>query len=517
MDNTSRTRNSIKNMAFGVSSQCIVLIINFLSRSIFIYALGMEYLGINGLFSNILSILSLADLGMGTAMMYSMYKPLAEKDEKKLAALTRYFKKIYLIIAFSIAVIGICLVPFLRELVILESPVKYLEIYYLMFLADSVASYLFSYKTLIIYSDQKMYLLKMYSFIFVIIRFITQTIVIFGTHNYILYLGIQVICTFLCNMFSAREANKIYPYINKRYELEKEEKKSIFSNVKSIFLYKIGGVILTSTDNIIISKIIGTIVVGFYSNYSMVVNSIIVFTTIVFNAVHSSIGNLNTNNDKKYQYKVFKTLDFVSFWIFGFCSVCLYVLFNNFIGLWVGQEYILESKVVAIIVLNFYIAGILNPISVFRDTTGLFKSTKYIPIAAATINILFSIILGKLWGLFGIFIATAIARLSTSFILEPRILMKQYFNESVIKYYFKVLVQFIVLIATIAFTKFICVFFDGTSILGFGVQIIISAILPNVIFLIVFFRTEEFKFIYNKILSKFVRLIKVGKHSKSIV
>ena len=318
MDSTSRTKNSIRNMTFGITTQCIVLLINFISRSIFIYVLGIEYLGINGLFSNILSILSLADLGMGTAMMYSMYNPLANRDEKKLAALTRYFKRIYIIIAFSITVIGLALLPFLRDLVILEQPIKYLELYYLLFLADSVASYLFSYKTLIIYSDQKMYLLKMYSFAFVIIKFLVQTVIIFTTHNYILYLTIQVICTFLSNMCSAKKADKIYPYINKEETLEDSEKKKIFSDIKAIFLYKIGGVILNSTDNIIISVIIGTIFVGYYSNYTMIVNSILIFTTTIFNSIHSSVGNLNTSNDREYQYKIFNTLNFAAFWIFHF-------------------------------------------------------------------------------------------------------------------------------------------------------------------------------------------------------
>ena len=517
MDSTSRTKNSIRNMTFGITTQCIVLLINFISRSIFIYVLGIEYLGINGLFSNILSILSLADLGMGTAMMYSMYNPLANRDEKKLAALTRYFKRIYIIIALSITVIGLALLPFLRDLVILEQPIKYLELYYLLFLADSVASYLFSYKTLIIYSDQKMYLLKMYSFAFVIIKFLVQTVIIFTTHNYILYLTIQVICTFLSNMCSAKKADKIYPYINKEETLEDSEKKKIFSDIKAIFLYKIGGVILNSTDNIIISVIIGTIFVGYYSNYTMIVNSILIFTTTIFNSIHSSVGNLNTSNDREYQYKIFNTLNFAAFWIFGFCSICLYVLFNDFISLWVGEKYILGTAVVQMIVFNFYLAGILNPINVFKDTTGLFKSTRYIPILSALINIAFSIILGKTMGMFGIFAATAIARLSTNFVVEPRVLMKEYFDKKSIGYYVKSILYFGVLIISLIVTYMTCSLINGGDILGFIMKMIVCAILPNTIFLLVFFKTDEFKFIYNKVIDKYVKSIVIRKNSKRAI
>ena len=517
MDSTSRVKNSMRNMIFGIGSQAIVLLINFISRSIFIYILGVKYLGINGLFSNILNLLSLADLGMGTAMMYSMYKPLAEKDERKLAALTQYFKKIYYLIATAITLIGISLVPFLNNLVNLDNPIRHLEIYYLLFLADSVASYLFSYKTLIIYSDQKLYLLKMYSFSFVIIKFLVQTGIIFITHNYILYLVVQVVCTFLCNMLSARAADKIYPYIHEKRELQKDEKKKIFSDVKAIFLYKIGGVILNSTDNIIISIIIGTIFVGYYSNYTMIVNSILIFTTTIFNSIHSSVGNLNTSNDREYQYKVFNTLNFSAFWIFGFCSICLYVLFNDFISLWVGEKYILETTVVQMIVFNFYLAGILNPISVFRDTTGLFKSTKYIPIVSALINIAFSIILGKTMGMFGIFAATAIARLSTNFIVEPRVLMKKYFDKKSIGYYVKSILYFIVLIISLIVTYMTCSLINGRDILGFIMEMIVCAILPNTIFLLVFFKTDEFKFIYNKVINKYVKTIVTGRNSKSTI
>lgn len=209
----SRVINSIRNIGYRLSSQVITILLKFVERSIFIYVLGVEYLGINGLFSQILQVLSMADLGFGTAMVYSMYKPLAEKDETKLAQLVQFYKKVYTVIAASITILGIALVPFLQYIVNLKSDIPYLRVYYLLYLANTVASYLVVYKTCILTADQKNYLVSKYNMIFRLIMTVVGTLFLWITKQFIVYLSIQVFITYVNNFTVSKIAEKRYPYI----------------------------------------------------------------------------------------------------------------------------------------------------------------------------------------------------------------------------------------------------------------------------------------------------------------
>lgn len=502
----SRIYNSTLNISVGLIYKILVLVLNFVSRSIFITVLGIDYLGVNGLFTNILSVLSLAEMGVGTALIYSMYKPLAENNKTKLAALINYYKSIYTNIGIIVTIVGIAMIPFLDILIRLDTPIDNLKLYYVLFLLNSVVSYFFVYRTSIVIADQKDYKLKIYQMIFSVIQVTGQIIILLTTKNYVLYLLIQIICGILVNVVSASQASKLYPYIKDNYKLEKDEKVAIWTNIKSFLYYRVGGVILNNTDNILISIIVGTSMVGVYSNYNMIIVQVTGFTSIIFSSLQASFGNLNSESDVEKSYNVFEAVNLLSFWIYGFCSVCFIVLFQDFIVLWIGDKFLLSKAVVIAAVCTFYLQGMLYPIWLYRETTGLFKYTKYTMVYASIINLVLSIVLGLKFGVFGILFATVIARICTNIWFEPLKLHRIFFKKSSRRYFTKQIINLFLLVIVIIITEILSNYLMlSNNIFNFVLKAILCIIIPNIIFFIVFRKSKEFNYIYDRTLGKVMK------------
>lgn len=502
MEKKSRKQYVTLNIMAGFVSQVISMILQLIGRTIFIHSLGIEYLGINAMFYNVLMVLSLADLGFGTAIVYSMYKPLAENDRDTVAALLTYYKKIYHRLAIIVVVAGVAMIPLMPYVINLNSDIPYLPVYYLLYVVNIVISYLMSYKYTIITADQKSYLITSYSLIGTIIQTTVQIIALLVFKNFMIYLVVFILRTFFVNWFQSNKAKKLYPYIQGEIELDKATKKSIFDNVKSMFLYKFGGVLLNNTDNFIISMMLGTVYVGFYSNYMTIVAAIFSFIDIVFGSFTSSVGSLNASDDEDRKFKIFNVLNFIVFWIMAFCAVCFLVLFNDFITLWVGKEFVFGMLTVVVIVLNFFMSGSITTVAIYRDTTGMFKETKYIFLITALINLILSIILGKFYGLFGILLATAIARILTNMWYEPFILYKNYFKKSPLIYFKRQAFYWFITVASCFSTYFISSMISNISWFNLIIKIIICILVPNALILVLFFRSKEFKYIYKHVIKK---------------
>lgn len=496
----TRTKNSFKNIIFNNTYQLLNIILNFVIRTIFIKSLGESYLGLNGLFTNILSILSLAEMGISTAMLYSMYKPIANSDEKKLAALIGYYKILYTRIALVVLAVGLVILPLLPYIVNLEEDIGNIQVYYLLYLLNSVVSYLLLYKSSIAIASQKEYLIKKYDIIFLLIKVILQSIILIFFKNYIWYLIVQVVTTILANVFKSRKAEKLFSFIKQKVELEVQEKKNIWNNIKSLLFYQVGNVVLNNTSNIVISILLGTVVVGHYSNYSMIITAVSGFTALIFTSIQSSIGNYNVTGDSEGKYLIYKVLNFIAFVIYGFCSISFIALFQDFITLWIGENYLLDNNIVIVIVLNYYIAGILYPNWCYRYTTELFNKAKYTIVICSIINIVLAVILGMAWGLIGVFAATAIARLTTTFWYEPYILYKNIFKKKIIKYFLKQLANIIILLIIILGLSFIFNFIKIENVfLRLIVKELICIITVLPIFFLLFRKTKEYIFLKEKL------------------
>lgn len=503
MNTKSRTLNSVKNATVTVLCQIVSLVFSFVTRTIFIGSLGTDYLGINGLYSNILTVLSMADLGIGSAIAFAMYKPVRNKDEREISKLMNFYKRLYNFIALGVAAVGLCIVPFLDKLVKTDRTIdnRQLIIYYLLFLANSVISYLFAYKATMLYADQNTYIVRIFNTLFIVVANIGELVALKLTGNYIAYLSVQLICTFLNNIIIAIIVDKKYSFIKKYSDkLEKEKKNSIFSNVKCMFFYKIGGVIVNNTDNILISSIISTTITGFYSNYTLIVNAVLQFADYILSSIVGSIGNLNADDNRKQSEKVFDSLTLMNFWIFGFSSAMLFALIDDFIILWLHNEnFLLGTATLIAIVGNLFFTGIMRSMASFRETTGIFRQTRYIFAFTSVLNIALSVILGKAVGLCGILFATLISKALTCFWYEPYILYKYFFKASSLKYFIRQFLFIFSEIAVCAVIYFVKQILPPLSIGTFLLEAVIAAAVFNIFFFAEFGFSKEFKFIIKKI------------------
>lgn len=432
---SSRTANSIRNAASGLLNQTAILILGFVSRTVFLHFLNETYLGINSLFGEILSMLSLADLGLTTVMAYSFYKPLAENDQSRISALLAFYKNVYRLIAMAVCAVGLSLLPFLELIVNTEQPVEGLRFYYLLFLSKTVISYLYVYKATILTADQKGYIVSNISTITKIATVVCQIAVLILTRNFVAYLLTEIFFIWLTNFLCAQKANRLYPQGTSAASLDSAEKREIFSNIKAGFLYKLSSVLLNSTDNTLISVLLSTELVGFYSNYGMVFNRLATFVNIFFSSLAGSVGNLVVSSDKKNTYKVFSTLQVIGLSLSTMTSVCCFVLMSDFVALWLGGKFVFGTDVLLACVLNYYLSIALQPLWIYRDATGLYKKTKYVMLCTAAVNLVLSVVLGRAIGLAGILFASAIARLTTYFWYEPCVLFKQNFDKKVYHFF----------------------------------------------------------------------------------
>lgn len=485
-----RTQKSLINILAGTGYQMFSIVMNFVSRTIFIYMLGSGFLGINGLFSNILSVLSLAELGVGTAMNYCLYEPLAKGDKSKITALTQYFKVIYRIIACVVFGLGISVVPFLKYIVNLETTIPRLSLYYILFLADTVVSYLCTYKSAILTADQKNYILQIFRACFDIIRIVIQILILLIYKNYFIYLVVQITCSILMNIMSAKFAERQYPFIRlKAKPLGKEEKEKIWSNIRAMFSYKVGGVILNNTDQLLISILVSTEYVGLYSNYYLPIKSVMGITSAVFIAVQSSVGNLAVEKNKRRQYEIFQILDNASFWLYGIFTVGFCVMLQDFISLWLGDKYLLSNSLVYIISITYYLTGVLYPIWCYRETVGLFQHTKNIMFYTAAVNVILSIVWGRKFGIEGILVATVVARLLTNVWYEPYKLFDIFFKKPVFTYYLNKVVEGAILALLVMAINYISTFIIiENAFVHFLVKGIICVAITNVVIVLYLYR-----------------------------
>lgn len=497
--NKSRIYNSSRNFIFGFSGHILHYLLSFGTRTIFIKLLSTEYLGVNGLFSNILSILSLAELGVESSFSSLLYKPLHEGDTEKLKSLMTAFKKAFIIIATIVGVVGLSIVPLLN-VIIKDTSIENIEIIYLMFLTSSVVSYLCTYRKSLIIADQNAYICTIYSQISIFLQYALQIAVLLLTKNFILYLAIQIAGSVSINVLLFFKAGKMYPLLKeKANELDTGTRKELRKKIYASFYHHTGYVILTGTDNIIITTFIGITWVGIYSNYSMLIGVVAAFTKLFFDAIIASVGNLTVSTDRNTSYLVFKRLQFINFMTAGILSICLYILLNPFISLWIGKEYLLDNHIVFIIVAMFYFGydGINKCVGIFKDTTGLFYNDRYSPIVEAIINIIISIALVEKFGIAGVFIGTVIAALSTSIWVEPYIIYKHLFKIPVISHFKKLFIFIVVTFAIGFIVKNIVYFINYTTWLGFFITAICCTLLTAMLFVIVFCRADEFKYFYQ--------------------
>ncbi|MDO4379129.1 MAG: oligosaccharide flippase family protein, partial [Erysipelotrichia bacterium] len=366
---------------------------------------------------------------------------------------------------------------------------------YIFFLLDTVASYFFTYRVAIIQADQKNYIVVKTVQTFKIVQIIVQIIVLYLTHNYYCYLILQLTCTVCTYLYLFYKSKKMYPYTISlpKKSLPKEERKNIFDNVKALFVYKIGSVVLNGTDSIIISKYLGLVVLGLYSNYLLIINALAQILSQIFNAFTASIGNLIALDKNGKSKEVFDQLFYFTTFVYCIISICLYLLFNDFINIWLGEKYLLSDFVVLSIVLHFYINGTQFAAFTYRQTSGLFKQYRWSPIVASVVNIVLSIVLAQKIGLAGVFLATSVSRITTAGWIDPLIIYKRVFKDNVCEYYVKYIFCLIKTFIFGVICGYVTAFLTVNDIWTFILKGLVVAFLSALLFLGSSFYQKEFK------------------------
>lgn len=513
----SRLKNSALNFASGFLGRVLAILLNFAVRTIFIYCLNEAYLSVNGLYSNILTVLSLAELGFGSAMVYRMYAPVAVKDYQKTAALLQFYKKIYIIIGVVIFLLGLCVIPFMDYIIKDKPDISGLTLYYILFLVNTSISYWFSsYKASVLYADQKEYIKTNVQNTMAILQSGLQIVLLLLFRKYLLYLLIQLAGNIFLNLYVAHLVDKRYPELQtyQGASLSTEERVQIRKDTEALVLSRFGHVALNGTDNIIISAVVGVLWVGRLSNYTLICDSVTSVLCQITAAITGSLGNFFATEDKHAGYALFKKVEFLNFWLYGFSFIALVTLLDPFVQIWAGERFVLGLPISIAIAINFFVAGYMNTLWVFRSTIGLFKQGKFRPILVAILNIILSIFLGKLWGVFGVLFATFLSRAAISLWYDPLILHRYGFEVSCkpffARYFRRVLLLTTILIVMLTIRY--VVLSSATTVLRFAVITMFTAIVPNAIFWLAYHRCEEYAYFRSIVKDRVIAPIRGKLH-----
>lgn len=479
-------------------SYIVNVLLSFATRTVFIQYLAAEYLGVNGLFSNILSLLSLAELGAGGAFVSLLYKPLAEKKTNDICMVMASFRKAYRAIAVAIGVIGFSLTPFL-DTIVGENSIKELDLIYVLYICNSVVGYLCASEKALIQADQKSYIVTKFSQIAAIVQYALQILFLVLTRNFIVFLLIQILCAAGGNLYIAYQAKRLYPDLNdKPGKLPAEMKKDIIEKIKGGFCTHFGYVIASGTDSIVISHYLGLTILGIYSNYLMVIGIIQKFVLMIFDAARASASNFVVSMNENDNYQFFKRMNFFIMILMGFICTNLTVLFNPFIRIWIGEEYVMEFPQVFLAVVVYFVGwhGMKLPMTLFREATGLYYRDRYFALLEGVSNVCISIVLVGKMGLYGVFWGTIISSFITTF-SGIYLIFKHIFRKPIYLYYVDTAKYVLIDLAIGLVCAVICRMLSVTNLMQFLINAVICVVVSAALYLLIFFRTEEFRYFYS--------------------
>lgn len=493
----SRLENSTKNLFLSLGNSVFSSLLGLVSRTVFIYVLGSEYLGLAGLLGNVLGFLTISELGIATAIGFSLYKPLAEKDYKSISALMSVYRKAYAIIGCIVLISGIALFFSLDFFIAPDQQPKGTNFAYFAFLLNTVLGYFLSYKTTLISSDNQAFRLVPINIGMNIVQTIAQIVVLLLFKNYTIYLAVQIACSITIMFMQNRYITKKYENVDfySKEKLRPEQKQQLKRNIGGLVIAKMGDYLVNSTDNLIITKLVSLSATGIYSNYLLIRNMVNGYIATIFSSVTAGIGNVVAVESDERKREVFDIMMFCAYYIYSFEAVCFLCLFNPFIGgIWLGEQYVFDSFTVLIIVINNYLTGLRIPLITMKGAAGTYMEDAWIPFAFAGINLVASIILVRWLGVAGVFLGTIIGSMLTADWYRPIIIYHKVFHTSVMKYYKRYIMYIILGFANMALAYWMCSMINTSVVwLNFIIKMIISVMMPLTINSVLFYRTEEFK------------------------
>lgn len=501
-----RKRKSIINIMASLGSYFIATIFTFITQSFIVRFLGIEYSGVNGLFTNVITMLSIAELGVGTIIIFKLYKPLAQGDIEAIKSWMLFYRNCYRKVALFITLVGLVLTPMIPNIVNSTQIQESITLLYLLSLLDTIFSYIMTYKRSLLYADQKNYIVNIVHTMYIITMNITQILVLIFIKNYTLFLIVKILFRVLENVIINLYVNKNYTYIKENAkELSIEEKNDVFSRIKFIFFQQISFVINKGIDNIIMAYFLGVATVGLYVNYYTIVAAITQILYQIVSSLTASVGNLLIENDIEKSYDIYKKINMLNSLFTAIAVVGFSCVIQPFICLWIGEQYLLPNALVILFALYIYTDSIRRSITIFKEAAGICKEDRWTYIIMALINLVLSLMLCKKIGMSGVILGTCISYLFLIVYSYPKYIFRPIFKKRIKEYYFENLkyVMFICLslIISCTVTQFITVSYILQCLFKGALSVGITLIM----FILIFFNTNEFKYYKEMILKIFVK------------
>lgn len=497
-----RTQNATNNLKWGIINKVVSLLIPFICRTAVIQIFGINYLGLNSLFSSILSVLNFAELGFGSAVVFFLYRAIAEDDTNRICALLNYIKRVYNIVGTVVLLLGLSLLPFLENLIKSDVPAE-VDIYvlYLLTLASTVLSYfLFAYKNAVFLACQRVDIVSKISTIVMAAEKLLQLVFIFVFRNYYLYIGAAILAGIMNNLLIFFVSKKQYPQYMARGDLDRDEKKQIVNKIRGLFAYKLGNVVNITADSIVISAFLGLTIMGQYGNYYYVLNMLMAFLGVYYSSFRAGIGNSMIVESVEKNYGDFRVLQVMQNWIIAWCTICLFCLFQDFIAIYVGEQHQLAFGYVVCFCIYFWIWKVQDVVYVFKEAAGLWTQDSLRPLIGAALNLVINLILVQFIGLYGVILSTVCVFLFLDIPWASAVLFKQYFGFKPGGYYKLLLGGFIQMLIMLIPTCFLCTIVTVDSLLiQLMIKAVICVVVPNLLFVAMNYRKQEFKSIVNRV------------------
>lgn len=519
----SKTKNSIKNIMWGIINKVLVLFWPFLIRSLMIQKLGVEYLGLSSLFTSILQMMSLAELGFGSAMVYAMYRPIAENKIDEVNGLLNFYKKVYRIIGIIILCVGMVLTPVLPKLINGTFPSDInLYILYFIYLSNTVSSYwLFSYKNSLLTAYHRADLSSKISTCTHLGMYVIQCIVLILLSNYYIYAIILPVTTVLNNIITHILTKRVFPENLAKGSVLKSERQNIAKRVSALMGHKLGAVITNSTDNIVISSFLGLAILANYNNYYQIITSLIGLFAILNSSLIAGLGNSIVIDSVKKNYNILKGITFINVWAVSWCAICLMCLYQPFVTLWLGADYLLPISTVILLAFYFYIWKFKDMLALYKDAAGMWYEDRWKPLVYCVVNIVISILLVQYIGVNGVIIGTIVSQIFVAIPWETIVFFEKYIYSDceligeIYKYGRKMLTYTLIFILVGFLTFFLCDMVTvKNELVNLMIRGIFCLIVPNSIYIAIFKNTEEFKFLVSRISRSFLYDSSIGNARK---
>lgn len=514
----NRTQNATRNIVFGVILKLYQILLPFAMRTAMIYLMGVEYLGLNSLFTSVLQVLNLAELGVGSAMVYSMYKPIAENDKPMVCALLKLYKKYYFFIGLIIACAGVLLTPLIPKLISGTIPGQ-LNIYilYLLNLAATVMTYwLFAYKNSLLQANQRSDIASKITILTTSLQYALQLVVLWLFHDYYLYIIVMLFTQAMANIVTAIAASRLYPDLEPKGTLPDKTIKTINQRIKDLFTAKLGATIVNSADTIVISAFLGLTVLAMYQNYYFIMSSVMGVLTVVFSSCLAGVGNSMVMESAEKNYNDFRVLTFLINWIVTVCMCCFATVYQPFIELWVGKKYIFSETVVAFFCIYFYLVTMQQVNGMYKDAAGVWHQDRFRPLIAAMVNLLLNLALVRIWGIYAILLSTIISYLFISMPWMVSNVFKYVFHRSWRKFACEFSLYFLVACIITFLCRMICVITGAMPLyVQIAFNLLVSLLASNMLLLIIYKKSAYYIQMINLIDKitkfKFSRILKIFK------